>query len=230
MTWEIAHPSPEHETHPPAGWPPGAALEGLSGAVIEPPTAPEARVPQLTLTASVDAGELLLFRSDLRSTLEGVVVCAVGRALSAQPEANVMVVERESGPAIVPAASSSVELLVLCDDGLRSGTVDAGEGRSLTDVRDAVASLVEELRSGRAPQRAGKAALSLGTFALSGAAPSNVVVPPTSSALAVGRLCGDAKSMRVGLSVDARVLDADQASRLFATIVRLLEHPYRRLR
>ena len=36
--------------------------------------------------------------------------------------------------------------------------------------------------------------------------------------------------MQVGLSVDARVIDADQASRLLRTVVRLLEHPYRRLR
>jgi len=35
--------------------------------------------------------------------------------------------------------------------------------------------------------------------------------------------------MQVELSVDARVVDAAQASRLFATIVRLLERPYRRL-
>jgi pyruvate/2-oxoglutarate dehydrogenase complex dihydrolipoamide acyltransferase (E2) component len=231
VSWEIAHPSPEQETSLHAGWETGAALESAPrGAALRPPVAPVDPVPQLTLTTAVEAGELLLFRSDLRSTLEAVVVCAAGRALSAHPDVNVTVVERVGRPALVPATSSCVQLLVLCDDGLRAGVVDAGEARPLTDVRDAVAALVEELRGGRPPQPAEPAALSVRTFALSGAAPSAAVTPPTSSALAVGRLTGEVGLMQVGLSVDARVIDADQASRLLATVVRMLEHPYRRLR
>jgi pyruvate/2-oxoglutarate dehydrogenase complex dihydrolipoamide acyltransferase (E2) component len=231
VSWEIAHPSPEQETPLHTGRQTRAALESAPrGAALGPPVAPVAPVPQLTLTTAVEAGELLLFRSDLRSTLEAVVVCAAGRALSAHPDVNVTVVERVGRPALVPATSSWVQLLVLCDDGLRAGAVDAGEARPLTDVRDAVAALVEELRGGRPPQPAEPAALSLRTFALSGAAPSAAVAPPTSSALAVGRLTGEVGIMQVGLSVDARVVDADQASRLLATVVRMLEHPYRRLR
>ena len=97
-------------------------------------------------------------------------------------------------------------------------------------VRDAVAALVEELRGGRPPQPAEPAALSVSTFALSGAAPSARVTQPTSSGSPSDRLTGEAEIMQVELSVDARVIDADQASRLLATVVRMLEHPYRRLR
>jgi pyruvate/2-oxoglutarate dehydrogenase complex dihydrolipoamide acyltransferase (E2) component len=230
VSWEIAHPSPEQETPPHPGRETGAAFESAPrAAALGPTVAPVAPVPQLTLTTAVEAGELLLFRADLRSTLEAVVVCAAGRALSAHPEVNVTVVERVGRPDLVPATSSWVQLLVLCDDGLRAGTVDAGEARPLTDVRDAVAALVEELRGGRPPQPAEPAALSVSTFALSGAAPS-ARTQPASSGLAVGRLTGEAEIMQVELSVDARVIDADQASRLLATVVRMLEHPYRRLR
>jgi pyruvate/2-oxoglutarate dehydrogenase complex dihydrolipoamide acyltransferase (E2) component len=177
----------------------------------------------------VDVGELLLFRSDLRSSLEAVVVCAAGRALANHPEVNVTVAEQVGGPIVAPA-SSSVRLLVLTDVGLRTGTVDAGEARSLMGVRDDVAALVEELRSGREPIRSEPSAMSLSTYALSGAASSTTVLPPSSLALAAGRLAGESGTMQVGLSVDARVIDADQASRLLRTVVRLLEHPYRRLR
>ena len=230
MSWEITQPPPEHEALPSAGLLPGTGVEAVSrGATLGSPTSVEGAVPQLTLTTTVDAGELMLFRSDLQSTLEGVVVCAAGRALSAIPQMNVTVAERIGGPAIVPAASSLVQLLVLCDDGIRVGTVDAGVAHTLTEVRDAVATLVDELRGGRVSQPPGTAALSLSTFALSGAAPPRGVASPMSCALAVGRLVGG-MTMQVGLSVDARVVDADQASRLLATIVRLLEHPYRRLR
>jgi pyruvate/2-oxoglutarate dehydrogenase complex dihydrolipoamide acyltransferase (E2) component len=228
VTWGIAYPSPEHEMPLPAAWVPGAALEPSSATALSR-IAPETSVPQLTLTTAIDAAELLLFRSDLRSTLEGVAVCAAGRALSAHPDVNFTLVERPGGPAIVPVASSSVELVVLCDDGLRSATVDAGDTRSLSDVRDAVAAAVDELRCGRMSTQERRAALSLRTFALSGAAGPSTVEPPASSALVLGRLCGETKTMQVELSVDARVVDAAQASRLFATIVRLLEHPYRRL-
>lgn len=229
MTWDTTHPSPEHELPLVAGWPP-AAPEAPSPSASRPDVGPQATVPQLTLTAAIDAGELLLFRSDLRSSLEAVLVCAAGRALSAHPEANFTVAERPGGAAVVPSAAPLVQLLVLCDDGLRTGTVDAGEALALTDVRDAVASLVGALRCGRVPEPAEPAALSLSTYALSGAAPSRTVVPPTSSTLAVGRLAGQPLSLEVALSVDARVVDAALASRLFGTLVRLLEHPYRRLR
>lgn len=231
MSWEIARSQPEHGVPAALGSLPGGALEGLPGrASVGPLVAGETTVPQLNLTTMVDAGELLLFRSDLRSTLEGVVVCAAGRALATHPEVNVTVAERAGGPLVVPAASALVQLLVLCDDGLRTGTIDAGEARPLAEVRDAVADLVEDLRAGRAPGCSEPATLSVSTFALSGAAPSRAAVPPMSAALAVGKVTRVARTMQVGLSVDARVVDADQAARLLATIVRLLEHPYRRLR
>ncbi len=231
MNWELAHPSPEQEPALFAVYATDALLQARqSGAAVVRPLRTEAGVPQLTFTTTVDAGELHLFRSDLRSTLEGVVVCAAGRALSANPDVDVTVAESPGGPAIVPSGSASVELLVLCDDGLRAGTVDTGEARSLIDIRDAVARLVEELRAGQSRREPAAAALSVSTFALSGAAPCGTVVPPSSSALAVGRLTGDGTTMQVGLSVDARMVEAEQASRLLGTIVRLLEHPYRRLR
>ena len=230
MSREIAHPSPEHEAPRHTGQLPGVDLEVTSlGAALDASVATEATPPQLTLTTAVDVGELLLFRSDLRSSLEAVVVCAAGRALANHPEVNVTVAEQVGGPIVAPA-SSSVRLLVLTDVGLRTGTVDAGEARSLMGVRDDVAALVEELRSGREPIRSEPSAMSLSTYALSGAASSTTVLPPSSLALAAGRLAGESGTMQVGLSVDARVIDADQASRLLRTVVRLLEHPYRRLR
>ena len=176
MSWEIAHPSPEHEAPRHTGQLPGVALEVTSlGAALDSSVATEATPPQLTLTTAVDVGELLLFRSDLRSSLEAVVVCAAGRALANHPEVNVTVAERVGGPIVAPA-SSSVRLLVLTDVGLRTGTVDAGEARSLMGVRDDVAALVEELRSGREPIRSEPSAMSLSTYALSGAASSTMVL------------------------------------------------------
>ena len=230
MTWGLAHPSPEHEPVLFSGEPTETALERMHRtAAVGHPVGTGAAVPQLSFTTTVDARELLLFRSDLRSTLEGVVVCAAGRALSTNPDLNVTVAESPGGAAIVPATSASVQLLVLCDDGLRAGTVDAGERCSLLDVRDTVAILVDGLRAGRLPRESEDAALSVSTFALSGPVQSHTIAPPVSAALAVGRLARDGTTMRVQLSVDARVIEADQASRLLRTLVRLLEHPYRRL-
>jgi pyruvate/2-oxoglutarate dehydrogenase complex dihydrolipoamide acyltransferase (E2) component len=231
VNWELAHPSPEQEPALFPGYVTDAVLQtNHPGAAVGRPLTTEAAVPQLTFTRTVDAGELHLFRSDLRSALEGVVVCAAGRALSANPDVNVTVAESLGGPVIVPTGSASVQLLVLCDDGLRAGTVDTGEARSLMDIRDAVARLVERLRAEQPRREPAAAALSVSTYALSGAAPSGTVVPPLSSALTVGRLTGSGTTMQVGLSVDARLVEAEQASRLLGTIVRLLEHPYRRLR
>ena len=147
VSWEIAHPSPEQETPPHPGRETGAAFESAPrAAALGPTVAPVAPVPQLTLTTAVEAGELLLFRADFRSTLEAVVVCAAGRALSAHPEVNVTVVERVGRPALVPATSSWVQLLVLCDDRLRGKPTRRG-----TPVHrrgDAAAAAGRELRGG----------------------------------------------------------------------------------
>ena len=74
MTWGLAHPSPEHEPVLFSSEPPDTALERMHRtAAVGHPVGTGAAVPQLSFTTTVDARELLLFRSDLRSTLEGVV-------------------------------------------------------------------------------------------------------------------------------------------------------------
>lgn len=231
MSWELVHPSPEHEMSLQTGqWEEAVLGPQRHGRALRHPELPPMAVPQLTLTTDVDVGELVLFRRDLRSTLDAVVVCAVGRALGAHPYVNVTVTERTGGPTVVPAAWSAVRLLVLCDDGLRGGVVDADGSRPLTEIRDAVTELVHEIRTGRTVTSSPQAAVSLTTFALSGGAASGAVASPASAALTVGRLAEEARAMRIGLSVDARVVDAEQASGFLSTLVRLLEHPYRRLR
>lgn len=231
MSWEVVFPPPARPDAVPALSPAGAVAPTMApvGAMRPVSVAVEHVVPQLTLTALVDAAELLLFRSDLGCPLAGVVVAAAGRALARHLDLNVTVTERGGAPAVVPLAGTSVRLALLGDDGLHAPAVVGAGTASLTDVRDEVARIVEDARLGRPPAPAGPAALRVNAFALAGVSSAPGITLPESCALAVGPLDGAVPVLPVALTVDARVIDADQASRFLATLVRLLEHPYRRL-
>jgi pyruvate dehydrogenase E2 component (dihydrolipoamide acetyltransferase) len=169
-------------------------------------------------TASIPTSELLLFCRDLRGSVTDAVVAAAGRALVAHPEVG----------GVLRAPGASVGIAVRTDGGVLVPVVrNAGDGR-LTDVCAEVRRLVAAARADRlSPADVGGAALTFCDFAPE---PGAVVVKACSGwILAVDRLEYDSLDLALSLAADDSELDSEEARRFFASVVRLLKHPYRLL-
>lgn len=161
------------------------------------------------LQASIAASELLLFCRDLRGTVTDVVVAAAGRALAAHPGLG------------CTAEGNGIGVAVDADGDVLVPVVRNATDAPLPQVRAEVSRLVDAARAGRlSPADVGGAAV---TICDAGAEPS------TGCVLAIGRPTFGSPDLTLVLSVDEGGGAGDEAGRLFATLVRLLQHPYRRL-
>ena len=181
-------------------------------------TARTARAAEPALEASIAASELVLFCRDLRGTLTEVVAAAVGRALAAHPEV--------CGPA--RSAETGVGVAVDADGDVLVPVVRNAWASPLPLVRAEVARLVEAARTGRlAPADVGGAAVTVSDLAAGTA--STRIEASARCILAVDPPARDSHDLSLALSVKAPEVDVLDAGRFFATVVRLLRHPYRRL-
>lgn len=170
------------------------------------------------LEVSIAASELLLFCRDLRGTVMDVVVAAAGRALAAHPELG----------CAAPAAGAGVGVAVDTDGGVRVPVVRNATDAPLPQVRAEVSRLVDAARAGRLlPADVGGAAVTV--YDPVPGASTAVVDASASCILTVGRPAYDSFDLTLALSVDGSEVDGAEAGRFFATLVRLLQHPYRRL-
>jgi len=171
------------------------------------------------LEASIAASELLLFCRDLRGTVTDVVVAAAGRALAAHPEV---------GCAAASAAGAGVGVAVDTDSGVLVPVVRNATDAPLPQVRAEVSRLVDAARSGRLSSAdVGGAAVTV--YDPVQGASTAALDASASCILTVGRPAYDSLDLTLALSVDGSEVGGAEAGRFFATLVRLLQHPYRRL-
>ncbi len=170
------------------------------------------------LEASISASELLLFCRDLRGTVTDVVVAAAGRALAAHPEIRRAARADEVG----------VGVAVDTQDGVLVPVVRNATDAPLPEVRAEVRRLVDAARTGQ-----------LSSADIGGAAVTVHALEPDGStlresasagcALTVDRTESDSPDITVAFTVDGSQVGGAEAGQFFATLVRLLRQPYRRL-
>lgn len=166
----------------------------------------ESVAPQLVLERSAAADELGRFVRDAGVSLTHVLVAACGRAIAAEPAASVgLAFATERGP-VAP--------------------VVRGADRPLPEVFAEVDRLIAAARDGRlVADDFGDRAI---TVSLNGSGRAGSAAgPPDGFLLDVREAVGGAPEL--SLAVDCRPLDSARAELLLANLVRLLEHPYRRL-
>lgn len=170
------------------------------------------------LEASITASELLLFCRDLRGTVTDAVVAATGRALAAHPAV---------GCALRPA-ETGVGVAVATDGGVLVPVVRNATDAPLPQVRAEVTRLVDAARAGRlSPADVGGAAVTV--YDSVSNAGTAVVAAPTGCILTVEGPASDSLDLTLALTVDGSEVGGEEAGRFFATLVRLLQYPYRRL-
>jgi 2-oxoacid dehydrogenases acyltransferase (catalytic domain) len=168
--------------------------------------------------ATVDASELALFSRDLGGTLTDVLVAAAGRALAAQAgtraggsRAGVGVAVSTVGGQVIPVVRNAATA-------------------PLPEVRSEVERLVGAARSGQlVADDLGNAALIVDHVELGS---GDLLRAGTSSdcrVLAVGTLSDNDTAPTLTLLVAAQAAEGEAADRLLASLVALLERPYRRL-
>lgn len=173
---------------------------------------------QSELRATIGASELLLFCRDLRGTVTDVLVAATGRALALHPGLG--------SAALAPA--TGIGVTVDTGDGVLVPVVRNATAAPLPLVRAEVERVVDAARAGRlSPDDLGGSAVTV-YDPLPGAG----VTPPHAlqgCVLTVGRPDCEAPELTLALSVGGSGADGAGAGPFFATLVRLLQHPYRRL-
>jgi hypothetical protein len=170
------------------------------------------------LSASISPSELLLFCRDLHGTIVDVVVAATGRALLAHPEVGRGMRRVVTGVGVAVDTESGLFVPVV---------TNATEG-PLTQVRDEVTRLVAAARTGSlSPAQIGGAAVTVckctrdaGTVAAEAC---------TGCVLAVDGLGVDSLELTLFLIGGDPDVGREEAHRFFATLVQLLQHPYRLL-
>lgn len=174
-------------------------------------------VPLDEFSATIGAAELLLFCRDLRGTLIDASVAAAGRALSVQPR----------GECAFGAAGAGVGVAVETAHGTLVPVVRNAVDGLLPSVRDEVSRLIDAARTGRLlPSDVGGATV---TVCDSGPLLGAVAAEGSGCVLTVRGPQADSGLITLSLAVGGSDAGTDVARTFFATVVRLLRHPYRLL-
>jgi pyruvate dehydrogenase E2 component (dihydrolipoamide acetyltransferase) len=223
---------------PPAG-PPPAGLSKLRLAVAKQMTASKREVPHFYVTSEIDMSEAARLRASLagvvpeRITFTHLLIRALALTLPRHPRMNAS----WSDAAIVYHEDVNIGIAVAVEDGLIAPVLRGCQRLSLREIARATADLVEKAQAGRF----GGDALTGGTFTISNLGMldieefSAVIIPPQAAILAVGAIkerpvvrsgqLAIAKTMRVTLSVDHRVLNGIEAGRFMEDLKHVLENP-----
>jgi len=226
---------------------PAAALHGtqplskLRQAVAKQMTASKREVPHFYVTAEVDMSEAARLRASISAsgaipehvTFTHLMIRALALTLPRHPRANAS--WSEGG--IVYHDDVNIGVAVAVKDGLVAPVLRGCQRLSLRAIAQATNDLVEKAQTGRF----GGEALTGATFTVSNMGMldveqfSAVITPPQAAILAVGTIkdrpvvrdgqIAVAKTVRVTLSVDHRVLDGVEAARFLEDFKRALENP-----
>lgn len=183
---------------------------------VDGTSSPTQDPPRTELRATVEASELLLFSRDLRGTTTDVVVAATGRALAAHP----VFAGADAAPAIGVTIESAGGLVV---------PVVRGAGQApLPAIRDEVERVTRAALDGRltADDLGAAAVIVHDPFPGAGA---SAPVGLGGRVLRVDRGACDSPELTLTLTAEGSGAAGEEAALFFATLVRLLRHPYRRL-
>lgn len=228
----------EHPAAPARGTQP---VSKLRRAVAKQMTASKREVPHFYVTAEIDMSEAARLRASLaastavaeRITFTHLIVRALALTLSRHPRVNAS----WSDNGIVYHDDINIGVAVAVEDGLVAPVLRGCQHLSLRAVAQATNDLVEKAQAGHF----GGDALTGATFTLSNMGMldieefSAVIIPPQAGILAVGAIkdrpvvrdgqLAVAKTMRVTLSVDHRVLNGVESARFLEDLKRVLENP-----
>ena len=238
-------PAPRARWQPhvqPAAAPRGTQpLSKLRQTVAKQMTASKREVPHFYVTVEVDMSEAARLRASIsasglvteRVTVTHLIMRALALVLQRHPRVNAS--WSEGG--IIYHDDVNIGVAVAVEDGLVAPVVRGCQHLSLRAIAQATNDLVEKAQAGRF----GGEALTGATFTLSNMGMldveefSAVITPPQAAILAVGAIkerpvvrdgqIAVAKTARVTLSVDHRVLTGVEAARFLEDFKRVLEHP-----
>jgi pyruvate dehydrogenase E2 component (dihydrolipoamide acetyltransferase) len=211
----------------------------LRQAVAKQMTASKREVPHFYVTSETDMSEA----ARLRTSLKGVVPERITfthlliRALALTLPRHARVNASWSDGAIVYHDDVNIGIAVAVEDGLIAPVLRGCQQLSLREIARAAAELIEKAQAGRF----GGDALTGGTFTISNMGMldieefSAVIIPPQAAILAVGAIkdravvrngqLAVAKTMRLTLSADHRVLNGIEAGRFMEDLKHVLENP-----
>jgi pyruvate dehydrogenase E2 component (dihydrolipoamide acetyltransferase) len=216
-------------------------LSKLRQTVAKQMTASKRDVPHFYVTAEVDMSEAARLRASISAsgaipahvTFTHLMIRALALVLQRHPRLNAS--WSEGG--IIYHDDVNIGVAVAVEDGLVAPVVRGCQHLSLRAIAQATNDLVEKAQAGRF----GGEALTGATFTLSNMGMldveefSAVITPPQAAILAVGAIkerpvvrdgqIAVAKTARVTLSVDHRVLTGVEAARFLEDFKRVLEHP-----
>ena len=236
---------PPRSTVPPAARPaPSAAgtheQSKLRLAVAKQMIASKREVPHFYVTSEIDMGDAARVRESLnaagaaeRITFTHLIVRALALTLRRHPRVNASWVEER----VVFHDDVNIGVAVAVEDGLIAPVLRGCQRLSLREIARATADLVHKAQSGKFTGDV----LTGGTFTVSNMGMldiedfSAVIIPPQAAILAVGAIkerpvvrngqLAVARTMRVTMSVDHRVLNGMEAGRFLEDVKRALENP-----
>ena len=199
-------------------------------------------VPHFYVTSEIDMGEAVRLRESLEATgmllggpvsVTHLIIKAAALALQRHPRVNAA---WDDGAIVYPEAIN-LGIATAVEDGLLVPVLRGCEGLSLADIASAARELNEKAKGGRFTSDEMLGA----TFSISNLGMldvdefSAVINPPQAAILAVGAIkeravaragqLAIARTMRVTLSCDHRVLNGVEGARFLEELKRLLENP-----
>jgi pyruvate dehydrogenase E2 component (dihydrolipoamide acetyltransferase) len=212
-------------------------LKGIRKLIAERLTASVRTIPQVTLTAVVDAGPLVALKQRLqagaRPTISDLLVMAAARTLSEQPGVNASLVDDR----LVVYEDVNIGLATDTERGLLVPTIYGADRKTLDEIARARKEVLGRIQASRQTVDD----LSNGTFTISNLGMfgirhfTAILNPPQGAILAVGeiyqapRAAGErivaGAEMQLSLVVDHRILDGADAARFLVRLRELLQDP-----
>jgi pyruvate dehydrogenase E2 component (dihydrolipoamide acetyltransferase) len=195
-------------------------------------------IPHFSVTVSVDMGEAEEVRRELKGSgtalsLNDLIIKAAAMALEKFPQVN----NSFAGDRIMVNSSINIGLAVSLEEGLVVPVINGCEGLSLKEIAVRSRELASRAKEGRISETE----ISGGTFTVSNLGMYGVddfmavIQPPQGAILAVGGVRDEAivvngaiaaaRTMRVTLSADHRLIDGAYAARYLQELKRVLENP-----
>ncbi len=198
----------------------------------------KAPVPHFYLTVDVAMDRLWRDYQALRGagsqvTLNDIVIKAVASTLRRHPELNASF----AGDHVKQYGRVHIGLAVALDDGLITPVVRDADSKTLEEISQDAASLIDRARARKLqPDEYTGATFSISNLGMMGIDEFSAIInPPEAAILAVGRVrkvpVVENDAVRVGyrmkltIAVDHRVADGATAARFMQTLTRLLENP-----
>jgi pyruvate dehydrogenase E2 component (dihydrolipoamide acetyltransferase) len=218
-------------------------LSGMRKVIAERLVASKGPVPHFYLNIEIDAGPLMSARAELKSAGEGADAAKItvnDFVLKASVEAAVRVPKANASfdvDAIMQYSDVNLAIAVAIEDGLVTPVIRAAQGKSLSEISEAVKDLAHRARHKRMKPEEFQG----GTFTVSNLGSygidsfSAIINPPQGFILSIGAIVKKAvidgdqivlgQRMSIGMSCDHRVIDGALGAEYLKELRQLLENP-----